>query len=208
MLSTVFNAGRVLDLFTPVAREWGATAVAEELGVAKSQAHELLTSLAEVGLLRRAPGGRYRLGWRQLTLGRYALQEFPPNTSPLLKSLADRCACPVELVVPDRDRSAVAATHRGQAPIELVSVSRNRSGHAGRLGLETPPSCRTITFPEAVAIGLPVHRDIDDVVAGIGIWAPRSAPAARIDSLSRAALAVASEIESRMWQFETSAAVA
>jgi DNA-binding IclR family transcriptional regulator len=38
--------------------------VAREIDVAKSQAHELLVSLADIGLLQRCDAGRYRLGWR------------------------------------------------------------------------------------------------------------------------------------------------
>ena len=64
MLQTVNRAGRVLDLFSPEHPEWGATAVAHEIDVAKSQAHELLVTLADIGLLERADAGRYRLGWR------------------------------------------------------------------------------------------------------------------------------------------------
>jgi DNA-binding IclR family transcriptional regulator len=64
MLQTVNRAGRVLELFSPERPEWGATAVAREIDVAKSQAHELLVSLADIGLLERGDAGRYRLGWR------------------------------------------------------------------------------------------------------------------------------------------------
>jgi IclR family KDG regulon transcriptional repressor len=64
MLQTVSRAGRVLELFSPERPEWGASAVAREIDVAKSQAHELLTSLADIGLLQRGDAGRYRLGWR------------------------------------------------------------------------------------------------------------------------------------------------
>jgi DNA-binding IclR family transcriptional regulator len=64
MLQTVNRAGRVLELFSPERPEWGASAVAREIEVAKSQAHELLTSLADIGLLEHVETGRYRLGWR------------------------------------------------------------------------------------------------------------------------------------------------
>ena len=39
-----------------------------ELQIAKSQAHELLVSLAGGGLLQRVGAGRYRLGWRIVAL--------------------------------------------------------------------------------------------------------------------------------------------
>jgi DNA-binding IclR family transcriptional regulator len=68
MLQTVGRAGQVLDLFSADAPEWGATAVAHELAIAKSQAHELLVSLADIGLLQRHGPGRYRLGWRIVAL--------------------------------------------------------------------------------------------------------------------------------------------
>ena len=68
MLQTVGRAGQVLDLFSTDNPEWGATAVAHELEVAKSQAHELLVSLADIGLLERHGPGRYRLGWRVIAL--------------------------------------------------------------------------------------------------------------------------------------------
>jgi DNA-binding IclR family transcriptional regulator len=68
MLQTVGRAGQVLDLFSTDNPEWGATAVANELDVAKSQAHELLVSLADIGLLERHGPGRYRLGWRVVAL--------------------------------------------------------------------------------------------------------------------------------------------
>lgn len=74
MLGTVERAGSVLDLFTVEAPEWGVKDVAAELGLCKSTAHTLLSSLEGIGLLEHATTSRrYRLGWRTLTLGRTAL---------------------------------------------------------------------------------------------------------------------------------------
>ena len=83
MLSTLGRAGKVLDLFTVDAPEWGATAVAHELQIAKSQAHELLVSLAVAGLLQRVGMGRYRLGWRIVALNAVLVE-----TSDLLRLVA------------------------------------------------------------------------------------------------------------------------
>ena len=63
--------------------EWGATAVAHELQIAKSQAHELLVSLAVGGLLQRVGAGRYRLGWRIVALNAVLVE-----TSDLLRLVA------------------------------------------------------------------------------------------------------------------------
>lgn len=68
MLSTVARTGRVLNLFTSDTPEWGVREAAETLGMPKSNVHELMTSLSRIGLLRRTPSGRYRLGWRLLTI--------------------------------------------------------------------------------------------------------------------------------------------
>jgi DNA-binding IclR family transcriptional regulator len=83
MLSTLGRAGKVLDLFSVDTPEWGATAVAHELQIAKSQAHELLVSLAVVGLLQRVGLGRYRLGWRIVALNAVLVE-----TSDLLRLVA------------------------------------------------------------------------------------------------------------------------
>ena len=83
MLSTLGRAAKVLDLFTVEAPEWGATAVAHELRIAKSQAHELLVSLAVGGLLQRVGMGRYRLGWRIVALNAVLVE-----TSDLLRLVA------------------------------------------------------------------------------------------------------------------------
>ena len=111
-LGTVTRAGKALDLFTPQQPVWGATGLARELGVAKSQAHELLVSLSGIGLLRREAGGRYRLGWRTLALGRAMLSsQFPDGSLRSLHQLALRYQEPVVLMTFDRDRLTVVLRH-------------------------------------------------------------------------------------------------
>jgi len=68
MLVTVARTGRVLNLFTPDTPEWGVRDAAVALRMPKSSVHEFFTSLSRIGLLRRTPSGRYRLGWRLLTI--------------------------------------------------------------------------------------------------------------------------------------------
>jgi DNA-binding IclR family transcriptional regulator len=114
MLGTVTRAGRVLDLFTPERPEWGPTAAARELGVAKSQAHELLTSLTAIGLLRRSRGGQFRLGWRTLALGRDVLRtEFPDAAFRVMAGLAKALGEPAHLAAFDRDRLTLIARRPG-----------------------------------------------------------------------------------------------
>lgn len=72
MLGTVTKAVRVLEVFSEES-DWGVSEVARELGMPKSSAHSLLTTLADTGLLRRTPDNRYRLGGRVLALSRCLL---------------------------------------------------------------------------------------------------------------------------------------
>jgi IclR family KDG regulon transcriptional repressor len=124
VLGTVARAGKALDLFTPERPVWGATAVARELGIAKSQAHELLVSLTEIGLLRRQPGGQYRLGWRALSLGRDVLRgQFPGAALRAARAVSARYRLPVHLVTLDRDRLTVIARYSPPSPTEPLLPS-------------------------------------------------------------------------------------
>lgn len=77
MLLTVQSVGRVLDLFTAETPERGVTEVSRLLGISRSKAHALLASMAAIGLLRRVSGGRYRVGWRTLSLSRIVATTTP-----------------------------------------------------------------------------------------------------------------------------------
>ena len=68
MLLTVSRVGAVLELFTADAPEWGVTDAAAALESPRSTTHALLSSLAEIGMLRNSGQGRYRLGWRIASL--------------------------------------------------------------------------------------------------------------------------------------------
>ena len=60
----------VLELFTADAPAWGVSAASRAVGLPKSTVSELMTSLADEGLLRRANASEYRLGWRLMEFGR------------------------------------------------------------------------------------------------------------------------------------------
>jgi IclR family KDG regulon transcriptional repressor len=91
MLGTLIRAGEVLDLFTVEEPEWGATAAAQRLGIGKSPAHEALATLAEIGLLRRVGHGRYRLGWRNVSLAAMLLRSngLSAHARPVVRELAE-----------------------------------------------------------------------------------------------------------------------
>ena len=72
-LKSVATALDLLDCFV-IDEELGVSEVARRLGVAKSTAHRLLTTLASRGLIEQSPAtGRYRLGLHLFELGHLAL---------------------------------------------------------------------------------------------------------------------------------------
>ncbi|MGO9496634.1 MAG: IclR family transcriptional regulator [Solirubrobacteraceae bacterium] len=106
MLGTVARAGAVLDLFTTEEPEWGVTATAQRLGIGKSLAHDVLASLAGIGLLQRVGHGRYRHGWRTVTLASVLLRtsELKAHARPVVRDLAERQGLTVSLAAWDCGR--------------------------------------------------------------------------------------------------------
>ena len=69
-LSSVRNAARLLKEFGRGDREIGVTELSRRLGIGKSTAHRLLSTLAEERLLEQDPQtGAYRLGLAMYELG-------------------------------------------------------------------------------------------------------------------------------------------
>jgi IclR family transcriptional regulator, KDG regulon repressor len=133
LLQTVNRAGRVLDLFGTEHPEWGVTAVASELGIAKSQAHALLVTLTGIGLLQRVRPGRYRLGWRIALLNSllWDTSDVRPEVTRAMRALADRYGETVQLAAWGGDRAICIAACGGR-----------RSG---------------VSPPAPVGTGLPAH---------------------------------------------------
>ncbi len=80
MRQIVDKIGAILDLYTFDKSEWGVTEVSRELDIPKSSVSELMTSMANQGLVERIPPGRYRLGWRWFSVNQVLL-----DSSTLLK---------------------------------------------------------------------------------------------------------------------------
>ena len=102
MLGTVCRAGDLLDLFDLQNSEWGATAVSRQLRITKSQAHEMLVSLETIGLLRRSGRGRFRLGWKMVTISQRLIRsELSPESAQMLRRLATHAGTSVDLIAHD-----------------------------------------------------------------------------------------------------------
>ena len=100
-LRSVSIALSILDCFS-VAPELGPTAVARELGIAKSTASRMLAVMAARGVLERRDAGRYRLGLRMFEFGQLAVHRLNllEVSVPILAGLRDRVRDLVQLGIP------------------------------------------------------------------------------------------------------------
>ena len=138
MLQTVQKIGPLLDLFTPDRPEWGVSEAAEALGVPRSSAHALMTSLVEIGLLSTTGRGRYRLGWRIIELYQVLQSglDLREAAAPILARLNEETGETVNLAVLDRGNvlylDKVAA--RQQVSVQGLRVGTRLEPHATALG--------------------------------------------------------------------------
>ena len=138
MLQTLSRAGRALELFSPDDPEWGATGVAKELRISKSQAHELLVSLTDMGLLERDGAGRYRLGWRVAALHRLFLETNHISRAAVhaMRVLSGHSGETVQLAVWNGGRAICVAACQGRQSVTASPwpVGAGLPGHSTGAG--------------------------------------------------------------------------
>jgi DNA-binding IclR family transcriptional regulator len=138
MLQTIEKASDVLALFDRDHTEWGVREVAETLGLAKSSAHDLLISLAHVGLLGKTEGGRYRLGWRLVTLSEtlLATTELRREARPIMEELSAHYQETLHLAVLDDTKVVYVDKLEGRQAVrvELTSLGTRLYAHCSALG--------------------------------------------------------------------------
>ncbi|MFD6894655.1 IclR family transcriptional regulator [Rhodococcus sp. NPDC060086] len=136
MLSTVARTGSVLNLFTIDKPEWGVREAADYLGLPKSNTHELMASLSRIGLLRRTPSGRYRLGWRLLTISADLLggSGFEARAHQVADEYAARLNQTVTVAAWDGLHVVCVASAAGRRDGEAVADGATLPGHATALG--------------------------------------------------------------------------
>lgn len=127
-----------MDLFGPETPEWGVSETAAQLNVAKSSAHELLSTLAEIGLLRRVPHGRYRLGWRIASLNHALIESsgFRERAGTYMQNLAERFQKTLHLAVLVDHEIVYLGKYSGprSAPIPESAVGASMDAHCTGVG--------------------------------------------------------------------------
>jgi DNA-binding IclR family transcriptional regulator len=135
LLNTIDRTGKVLNLFTAEAPDWGVTEVAAALDLAKSTTFDILTSLAEIGLLQQTSDDRYRLGWRLLAIGRQLHSScLAPHAHRAIAELAQHLGAVVTIGA--WDGQAVMCIASAPAPLSGCAPTQGAHlpGHASALG--------------------------------------------------------------------------
>ena len=138
MLQTLQKAGELLALFDREHTEWGVREAATRLKIAKSSAHDLMSSLAQLGFLNRTDENRYRLGWRLVTLSEtlLATTELRKEAHPVMEELAAQYQETIHLAVLDGTQAVYVDKLEGKQAVrvELTSLGARLYAHCSALG--------------------------------------------------------------------------
>ncbi len=138
MLTTVLKAGQLLALFDKDHAEWRVSDVAQALGIAKSSAHDLLSSLTYVGLLSQTDEGRYRLGWKVVALSEtlLATTELRTVARPILEQLMHVYQETLHLAILEKGKVVYLDKLEGKQTIrvELTGLGTHLYPHCSGLG--------------------------------------------------------------------------
>ncbi|MYZ06559.1 helix-turn-helix domain-containing protein [Streptomyces sp. SID2999] len=170
-LKSVTSALEVLDCFE-TQQELGITDIARKLGVAKSTAHRLVTSLRAKGYVERNEDtGCYCLGLKLHELGRLAAERsrLRRTALPLLESLRVRTGYTVHLAVPDGpDVIYLERLHSHQGLMMLHGVAHRQPVHLTASGKAIAAFDATVAqarrdagFPRRTAASITDRRQYD-----------------------------------------------
>lgn len=138
MLQTIQKAGELLTLYDREHTEWGVREVASRLKIAKSSAHDLMSSLAKLGFLNKTEDSRYRLGWRLVTLSEtlLATTELRKEARPVMEDLVSQYQETIHLAILDDTQAVYVDKLEGRQAVrvELTSLGARLYAHCSALG--------------------------------------------------------------------------
>jgi IclR family transcriptional regulator, KDG regulon repressor len=116
----------------------GVREVATKLKIAKSSAHDLMSSLSKLGFLNKTDDNRYRLGWRLVTLSEtlLATTELRQEAHPVMEDLATQYQETIHLAVLDDIQAVYVDKLEGRQAVrvELTSLGARLYAHCSALG--------------------------------------------------------------------------
>ena len=137
-MQTVYKAGQVLNLFSVERSEWGVSEVSQALELPKSSTSELMSALAEQGLLRRTGSRRYKLGWRIMAMSQILLQttEFRTEARRAMEGLVARFGETMHLAALERGQVIYVDKMQGTRAVQvaITAVGHKFWAHAAGVG--------------------------------------------------------------------------
>lgn len=124
LISSVKNALIILKLFKKDKNEMGVTEIAEQIGMAKSTVHRLVSTLKKEGFLSKNPRtNQYRLGLSLLTLGGVISmhKEIYRDALPRLNTLVNKINETVHICLLEKDEVVYLYRIEGKNKTKLIT---------------------------------------------------------------------------------------
>ncbi|MFE9249696.1 IclR family transcriptional regulator [Streptomyces sp. NPDC007088] len=189
-----------------------ASQVAARLGVHRSIAYRLLTTLTRTRFASRVPGGRYRVGVAFFTLAQEARPPLLDVAQPVLRELAVELGATACLVVPDGEHALAVAVveppgpgprfsygvgnrdplERGAAGLALLSAGPPLPGEPGRVAearVRGHVTTHEEVVPGTIGVAAPVRVPAGEQPAAVNVITHRQDLADRAIPLVLAATA-------------------
>ncbi len=176
-LKSVATTLDLLDLFM-TDDELGVTEVARYLGVAKSSAHRMLTTLVSRGFAEKDPDtGRYRLGLHMYELGQLSISRnrLRRTALPLMEQLREMTGLTIHLAVADGADVVHLERLVSRNGIELLAdLPRRIPTHCSASGkaiaafdVEVAAARRRARFPVLTSASVRTEREFDAMLRDI-----------------------------------------
>lgn len=150
VVPAVDRAARLLDILGRNGQDWGLTELAQELGIHKGTARDILLTLRRHGLVERdAVSGRYRLGLGVARLARVALDRLDVRrvARPFLDELCARMGETVLLGIRDDQHVVIADIALPDHDLHMTAQVGRRlpvtAGSFGKVFLAVPGAFET-----------------------------------------------------------------
>lgn len=162
-LTSAAKAARLLRAFAAETPEWGISALAKHLGLAKSTVHRLATTLIEARLLEQNPQtSKYRLGLAVFELGACVASQMDASKAsiPYLEQLMERTGETVHLAILDENEVLYINKFESSQTIRMYSrVGRRGPVYCTGVGKVLLAFQAQERIEQVIAAGLTAHTE-------------------------------------------------